>query len=112
MCLTDKIFLQRHVTFCEYLVFHEFKRNLYIYKLRLNSWNIKYSFLNEHTLLSIPLSESNQRYMFSFANKLKQVRLQKYECIATVDISHRFAQKKFQYLQCKPTQKIGYVLLR
>ena len=30
MCLTDKIFLQTHVTFCEYLVFHEFKRNLYI----------------------------------------------------------------------------------
>ena len=29
MCLTDKIFLQ-HVTFCEYLVFHEFRRNLYI----------------------------------------------------------------------------------
>ena len=30
MCLTDKIFLQTHVTFCEYLVSHEFKRNLYI----------------------------------------------------------------------------------
>ena len=30
MCLTDKIFLQTHVRFCEYLVFHEFKRNLYI----------------------------------------------------------------------------------
>ena len=30
MCLTDKIFLQMHVTFCEYLVFYEFKRNLYI----------------------------------------------------------------------------------
>ena len=30
MCLTDKTFLQTHVTFCEYLVFHEFKRNLYI----------------------------------------------------------------------------------
>ena len=30
MCLTDKIFLQKHVTFCEYLVFHEVKRNLYI----------------------------------------------------------------------------------
>ena len=30
MCLTDKIFLQTHVTFSEYLVFHEFKRNLYI----------------------------------------------------------------------------------
>ena len=30
MCLTDKIFLQTHVTFCEYLLFHEFKRNLYI----------------------------------------------------------------------------------
>ena len=30
MCLTDKIFLQTHVTFCEYLVFHEFKRNFYI----------------------------------------------------------------------------------
>ena len=30
MCLTYKIFLQTHVTFCEYLVFHEFKRNLYI----------------------------------------------------------------------------------
>ena len=30
MCLTDKIFLQTHVTFCEYLVFHEFNRNLYI----------------------------------------------------------------------------------
>ena len=30
MCLTDKIFLQTHITFCEYLVFHEFKRNLYI----------------------------------------------------------------------------------
>ena len=30
MCLTDRIFLQMHVTFCEYLVFHEFKHNLYI----------------------------------------------------------------------------------
>ena len=30
MCLTDKIFLQTHVRFCEYLVFYEFKRNLYI----------------------------------------------------------------------------------
>ena len=30
MCLTDKIFLQTHVAFCEYLVFHEFRRNLYI----------------------------------------------------------------------------------
>ena len=30
MCLTDKVFLQTRVTFCEYLVFHEFKRNLYI----------------------------------------------------------------------------------
>ena len=32
MCSTDKIFLRTHanVTFCEYLVFHEFKRNLYI----------------------------------------------------------------------------------
>ena len=30
MCLKDSIFLQTHVTFCEYLVFHEFRRNLYI----------------------------------------------------------------------------------
>ena len=30
MCLTDMTFLQTHVTFCEYLVFHEFKRNLYV----------------------------------------------------------------------------------
>ena len=30
MCLTDKIVLQTHVTFFEYLVFHEFRRNLYI----------------------------------------------------------------------------------
>ena len=30
MYLTDKIFLQMYVTFCEYLVFHEFRRNLYI----------------------------------------------------------------------------------
>ena len=30
MCLTDKVFLQTRVTFCEYLVFHEFKCNLYI----------------------------------------------------------------------------------
>ena len=30
MCLTDMIFLQTHVTFCEYLVFHGFIRNLYI----------------------------------------------------------------------------------
>ena len=30
ICLTGKIFLQTHVTFCDYLVFHEFKRNLYI----------------------------------------------------------------------------------
>ena len=30
MCLTGKMFLKTHVTFCEYLVFHEFKRNLYI----------------------------------------------------------------------------------
>ena len=29
MCLKD-IFLQTHVTCCEYLVFHEFRRNLYI----------------------------------------------------------------------------------
>ena len=28
MCLTDRTFLQTHVTFCEYLVFHEFRRNL------------------------------------------------------------------------------------
>ena len=31
MRLTDKIFLQTHVTFCEYLVFPQFKRNLYKY---------------------------------------------------------------------------------
>ena len=30
MGVTDKIFLQMHVTFCKYLVFHEFRRNLYI----------------------------------------------------------------------------------
>ena len=30
MCLTDRMFLQTHVTLCEYLVFHEFKRNLCI----------------------------------------------------------------------------------
>ena len=30
MCLTDRIFLQTHVTFCEYFVFHEFRYNLYI----------------------------------------------------------------------------------
>ena len=30
MCLTDLTFLQTHVTFCEYLVFHEFRGNLYI----------------------------------------------------------------------------------
>ena len=30
MCLTARIFLQTHVTFCEYLVFDEFRRNLYI----------------------------------------------------------------------------------
>ena len=30
MWLTDRIFLQRHVTFYEYLAFHEFRRNLYI----------------------------------------------------------------------------------
>ena len=30
MYLADKIFLQTHFTFCENLVFHEFKRNLYI----------------------------------------------------------------------------------
>ena len=30
MCLTDRLFLQMHATFCEYLVFHEFRRNLYI----------------------------------------------------------------------------------
>ena len=28
--LTDRIFSSTHVTFCEYLVFHEFRRNLYI----------------------------------------------------------------------------------
>ena len=52
MCLTDKIFLQTHVTFCEYLVFHEFKRNLYItlakylelYKLHI--CNIQYTVLH------------------------------------------------------------------
>ena len=30
VCLTDRIFLQRHVTFCEYLVFREFKIKLKI----------------------------------------------------------------------------------
>ena len=30
MCLTVRIFLQTHVTSCEYFVFHEFRRNLYI----------------------------------------------------------------------------------
>ena len=30
MCLTDRIFLQTRVTFCEYLVFHVFRRNLQI----------------------------------------------------------------------------------
>ena len=30
MYLTDIIFLQTHATFCEYLVFHEFRRNFYI----------------------------------------------------------------------------------
>ena len=30
MCLRDKIVLQTHVTFCEYLVLNEFRRNLYI----------------------------------------------------------------------------------
>ena len=30
MWLTDRVLLQTYVTFCEYLVFHEFRRNLYI----------------------------------------------------------------------------------
>ena len=30
MWLTARTFLQMHATFCEYLVFHEFRRNLYI----------------------------------------------------------------------------------
>ena len=30
MWLTDRTFLQLHVTFCEYLEFHEFRWNLYI----------------------------------------------------------------------------------
>ena len=30
MCLRDKIVLQTHVTFCEYLALNEFRRNLYI----------------------------------------------------------------------------------
>ena len=30
MCLTDRIFLQKHVALCEYLVFHESQHNLYI----------------------------------------------------------------------------------
>ena len=30
MWLTDRTFLEMHVTFCEYLAFHEFRRNLYI----------------------------------------------------------------------------------
>ena len=30
MWLTDRTFLQMRVAFCEYLVFHEFRRNLYI----------------------------------------------------------------------------------
>ena len=29
--------LQTHVTFCEYLVFHEFKRNLYITRKRTST---------------------------------------------------------------------------
>ena len=37
MCLTDKILLQMHVTFCQYWVFHEFRRNL----LLLNTSNKK-----------------------------------------------------------------------
>ena len=28
ICLIDRIFLQTHVTFCEYLVFHVFRHNL------------------------------------------------------------------------------------
>ena len=30
MRLTDRTFLQTHVTVCEYLVFHEFRRTLHI----------------------------------------------------------------------------------
>ena len=30
MWLTARTFLQKHATVCEYLVFHEFRRNLYI----------------------------------------------------------------------------------
>ena len=29
LCLTERLFLQMPATFCEYLVFHEFRRNLY-----------------------------------------------------------------------------------
>ena len=48
-------------------MFHEFKRNLYIYKLRLNSWNTKYSqnvtclckniLSVKHTLLECPITK-------------------------------------------------------
>ena len=30
MCLTVRIFLQTHITFCEYIEFHEFRRSLFI----------------------------------------------------------------------------------
>ena len=39
MCLTDNIVLQTHVTFCEYLVFREFRRNLYIILFQRNKRN-------------------------------------------------------------------------
>ena len=49
MCLTDKIFLQTHVTFCEYLVFHEFKRNLYITLAK---------YLEQESIADLPFSSS------------------------------------------------------
>ena len=37
--LTDKIFLQTHVTFCDYLVFHEFQLDVTCILLLLNTLN-------------------------------------------------------------------------
>ena len=51
ICLTDRIFLQTRVTFCEYLVFHEFRRNL------LNILNKKVSQINAFEVLDTQTSQ-------------------------------------------------------
>ena len=63
MCLTDRILSQTHVTFCEYLVFHEFRRNL-LNTLSTNTMNLDVTCI---LLLLITLNKKvSQIYLFRF----------------------------------------------